>query len=218
MATVVRRKNVALPLSHGDIPRFTPSEPKTLPPTSREFANKALATLGYEVMAERLGTDAPVTLAGILAKLGIEALNEKAVIEYKASKTRPDKKQPRLKKADKNSDAMMDEEDSDDETMEPSRDDRPYRWFTTTIRDYSQPIPERAIAKAIQIKETEPRVEIILHHLARERRSISKDPFMEVRFQQENFFIEVWDEPNFSNELTPEDTERANLREQPPKA
>lgn len=206
MATKAAKRNAALPLSHGDIPRFTPEPPKTLEPTMREFANKAKTVLGYTPMAENIGKDTSITLAGILSRLGIPALDQEAVIKYKASKNRPDKGQPRV---------HDEEDDTDSDDIEERRDTRAYNWYTITIDDYSQPIPERVLAKAIQIKEAETDVQFVIHHLARGRRAISKDPFLEVRFRNEHFFIEVWDEPNFSNELTSEDAERANLRTPP---
>lgn len=204
MAAKTKAKNVALPLTHEDIPRFMPKDPvlHTTTPSVIELARRSQSVLGYTGLREATGGAGPTTtLAGVLASLGIEALNHQAVEKYKLSKTRPDRKSPKV----------QDEEDTDEE----ARDNRGYRWWGTDFSDYSQPMPERVLAKAVQIKEALPEVTFVIHHLARYRDEISKDPFLEVKFKQEKFYIEVWDEPNFTNTITSEDAERAGLKNPP---
>lgn len=192
MAT--KTKNKRLELKAADIPRFVPGTKHT-PEAVKELAAKAKALLDYEPLAQSAEVDSE-TLSQVLARLEIEVLDVPAVEKYKLSKSRPDAGEAQLE----------DEEDTDEE----ARDERRYEWATCSISSYKRPIPERVLAKCVQIKEASPSAEFRIHYLKRDL-----DPFMEVRKNDEHFYIEVWAEPNFSNLVTAEDARRANLKSKP---
>lgn len=192
MAT--KTKNARLELKASDIPRYIPGT-KLAEDVVKELAAKSKALLEYDLLADRTEADIE-PLAEILARLGIEVLDREAVEQYKLRKSRPDVDEA----------LVEDEEDTDDE----SRDNRQYEWANTSISSFRRPIPERVLAKCVQIKEASPSAEFRVHYLKRDL-----DPFMEVRKGDEHFYIEVWDEPNFTNKVTEEDAKRANLKSKP---
>lgn len=71
-------------------------------------------------------------------------------------------------------------------------------WSHTKLSDYTEPIPEFVLSKAVEIKEKLPTVEFHIHHL-----SIPKaDPFLIAVLGKELYFVEVWDEPRFEGRVT----------------
>ncbi|SRR6266576_1311486 len=191
----IAKKNQRLPLTHADIPRCVPGT-KLGDPAIKELAAKASALFQYQELARETGL-AEKSLVGVLIGSDIEVLETSAVREYMDQKTRPDVGEPEVEG----------EEDSDDE----ARDDRSYKWSHREIHQYRKPIPERVLAKCVQIKEACPGAQFTVHFLERDR-----DPFMSVSIgDEEEYFFEVWDEPNFSGKLTTADAQRANLRNKP---
>lgn len=70
-------------------------------------------------------------------------------------------------------------------------------WQHTKIADYSQPVPEFVLHKAVQIKEKLPATEFHIVHLSDPK----ADPFLVAVLGKELYFIEVWDEPRFEGRI-----------------
>jgi hypothetical protein len=73
----------------------------------------------------------------------------------------------------------------------------PACWQHTQLSEYSQPIPEFVLDKAIRIKETFPEVHFYVQHL----NDPKADPFLIVAHDREVYYIEAWDEPRFEAQL-----------------
>jgi len=77
-------------------------------------------------------------------------------------------------------------------------------WVQTKISEYSQPIPEFVLAKAVQIKQAIPDCEIYVESL-----EDHPDPFLVVAIPdgrpyypaKERHYVEVWAEPKFEGRL-----------------
>lgn len=76
-------------------------------------------------------------------------------------------------------------------------------WTSEEIRDYSKPIPEFVLAKAVQIKQRLPECQLKVYWLENH-----PDPFLAVMTQteayhtpKELYWVEVWDEPKFEGRL-----------------
>jgi len=71
-------------------------------------------------------------------------------------------------------------------------------WAHTNLKDYSEPVPEFVLNKAVQIKESCPDVGFYVHHM----NDPKADPFLVAMLGDEVYFIEVWEEPRFEGRLT----------------
>lgn len=134
-----------------------------------ELANKAVALLGYDVLANDVGICDK--LGVVLKKLEIEPFEPTTVAVYK---------QAMRQKA----------------SYESNFNTVYFKWERVQISDYRKPIPIHVLNKAVQIKEQLPQVEIFIEELTR-----VPDPFLVVKFGREEFYVEVWDEPKFEQEL-----------------
>ncbi len=77
------------------------------------------------------------------------------------------------------------------------------RWRATTLKGYSQPVPEFVLLMAIKVKERfpGPEVEMFIHEfVAVEHEKVVLDPFLVARHQNLDYFIAVWDESKFETE------------------
>lgn len=69
------------------------------------------------------------------------------------------------------------------------------QWNRVPIGQYVAPIPEHVIQKAVEIKKELPGVYFGIESLM-----ANPDPFLVAVFNGAEFYIEVWDEPEFENE------------------
>lgn len=78
-------------------------------------------------------------------------------------------------------------------------------WHREKIKEYSQPVPEFVLAKAVQIKKAFPDCQIIVESLLQH-----PDPFLVVEIPNpryewmpgdERYYVEVWAEPKFEGRL-----------------
>lgn len=78
------------------------------------------------------------------------------------------------------------------------------KWTRHPISGYSKPIPEFVLNKAVQIKEKLPDVQFLIDELGTVRR-LKKiqppDPFLVAVLGNEEYYIEVWDEPKFEGRI-----------------
>ncbi len=81
-----------------------------------------------------------------------------------------------------------------------------WRWRSFWLKDYTHPIPEFVLRKALQIKEACPTatfqvIELCKMSDVRESRQID-DPFLAVVDEHgQRFYVEVWNEPKFEQQL-----------------
>lgn len=71
-------------------------------------------------------------------------------------------------------------------------------WQNTPLKGYERPVPEYALLLATEIKEHLPEVDFSVHELL--VRAVTFDPFLVVHFGNEEYYIAVWDEPDFKAE------------------
>lgn len=166
-----------------DIKRVAVKDPE-IGEDVQEFALRAKSVLGYNVLAEykeKLASTRGGLLSALVA-LQIEILDYQQVKLYQLEK-----------KHEAERAALP-------QFFEPSR----YRWGRTPnfewrqteLKKYGEPIPEFVLRKAVQLKETLPEVELFIEQLEEQ-----KDPFLFVKLGEEEFYIEVWDEPRFEGRL-----------------
>lgn len=143
---------------------------------------RAEAVLGYKPL-ERLKRELEKKpLASALAKLDIDILEERAVLRYQLTR-------------------MHEAQRAALETLLLSDTTRRYwgwyslpRWEERELSSYEEPIPEFVLNKAIQIKERLPEVTFEVEHL-----NESPDPFLKAKLNDEEYYIEAWEEPSFEN-------------------
>lgn len=143
----------------------------------RLLAIEAEGLLGYTPLLKDAGT--PGKLRRALAELEIETLNQDSVDKYKAQ--------------------MVQHYASHQKLADPT-------WRITSLKAYTQPVPEYVLRKACQIKRTLPDAEFYVDQLA-------VDPFLIVSLvplkdfmtnqatraldPEQAAYVEVWDEPKF---------------------
>lgn len=76
---------------------------------------------------------------------------------------------------------------------------REFKWKTTKIDSYREPIPEFAQSRAIELKQHCPEVEFYVEELKADK---VIDPFLVAYFGHDQYYIDVWDEPAFEGRLT----------------
>jgi len=76
-------------------------------------------------------------------------------------------------------------------------------WAATPLKSYSHPIPEFVLNKAVQIAEKLPKAQFVIEDLRvrQETRTRNFDPFLIVSLGEEQYYVEVWDEPKFETSL-----------------
>lgn len=80
-----------------------------------------------------------------------------------------------------------------------------WRWERIDIRNYSLPIPEFVLDRALTIKQEDKQgalgLGFFVEHLTRER--LVQDPFLVVvtSSSKEEFYVDVWEEPRFEANL-----------------
>jgi hypothetical protein len=146
----------------------------------QKLATEAEALLGYTPLRKELRT--PGTLRRVLAKLEIAVLDEESVNQYKNQ--------------------MVEHYRTHNKMLSPT-------WRVTRLREYTQPVPEFVLAKAVEIKRELPEAEFYIDQLA-------VDPFLIVSLapvmdfmtnQKRNLdpetaaYVEVWAEAKFEAAL-----------------
>lgn len=79
-------------------------------------------------------------------------------------------------------------------------------WATVPIEEYRQDIPDFVMRKAIQIKEKMPAAQIVIEELTAKKERVARryDPFLVAKFENEKYYIEVWNEREFEDEVIDE--------------
>ena len=135
-----------------------------------KLAIEAETILGYTSLKKALGTGA---LSNVLISLQIDPFTASSVKKYQ--------------------DAMQ--------TMWRRKDGARYRyetdWVSCPISSYKNPIPEYVLMKALDIKKALPGVVFTVVEL--QVAQVPQDPFLVASFGDEDFYIEVWDEPEFES-------------------
>lgn len=75
-----------------------------------------------------------------------------------------------------------------------------YSWVMTPIEEYSLPIPEYALQSAMFIKDKFPDATFCVDSLEFKRRVL--DPFLVMKLDGRNYYIEVWNESDYKKERT----------------
>lgn len=186
-----------------------------------ELGKRAEALLGYSVL--RKDAKVPGALAKALHELGIEPFSKLSVDAYKDNKLNEWKKlnpngliQPSTGSFDsmEQSIRLQMAQMQQMQQMQNSwgglggfgraaadfnRSIKVISWSSIALRGYSKPVPEFAIQRAVTIKEYCPGVEFFVEELKEESRTL--DPFLIARLDDEQFYIDVWDEPEFEKAL-----------------
>jgi hypothetical protein len=138
-----------------------------------KLAEEAVRVLNYNVLAEHIGMGGKLTQ--VLRTLQIPILNTDEVERYK--RYMGEKVQASLGGGHR----------------------YVAQWRTLRIEYYKEPIPEFVLRKAVDIKKRIPEVCLNVDFL--EIGFKSADPFLQARFGTEDYYIEVWDEPEFEVKL-----------------
>lgn len=70
-------------------------------------------------------------------------------------------------------------------------------WDKTLLSDYTMPVPEFVLDKAVKIKEQLPNVQFYIQHMSDPK----ADPFLIAVLDREMYYVEAWDEPQFEATL-----------------
>ncbi len=70
-------------------------------------------------------------------------------------------------------------------------------WKLVPLKGYERAVPEFAIQRAVQLKKELPTAEIFIDEYIAKK----VDPFLVVKHGEEQFYIDVWDEPKFEAQL-----------------
>jgi hypothetical protein len=167
-----------------EIRRIVPrAEPAVVAPEPT-ILERAQEVLGYKPYVQLIETSKATALRAKLADLEIEVLNRDDVLRYQAEHA---------------AEEMLGEKFH--ALLIQDRWGQPWEYLTIwkreAIENYSEPIPEFVLNKAVQIKQRVPEVKIFIEHL-----EFGLDPFLVVTTgerwkDQETEYIEVWAEPKF---------------------
>lgn len=69
-------------------------------------------------------------------------------------------------------------------------------WELTSLRGYRRAVPEFVLQTALDIQEKCPAVEFFVDELRSERERVV-DPFLVAKLGNQNFYLEVWNEPEY---------------------
>lgn len=76
-------------------------------------------------------------------------------------------------------------------------------WRTVELKDYKGPVPEFALATAVELHQRVPQAKLFIEELVitkRERQPFVNDPFLKVTLDDEVHYLEVWKEPGYKQE------------------
>lgn len=156
-----------------------------IPKTTRTMAAKAKDLLGYKVMSKAVKR--PTVLAKLLRKLEINPFSKASVMAYQEAMC--DEVYDQLKKDGKDADNFS------------------IRWKSIAIANYNHPIPEFVLNKAIQIKEENPEVDLKIEELSVKE---VPDPFLVAKLDEEEYYVDCWDEKKFEDQLLSESAIEGN--------
>lgn len=147
------------------------------------LSTKCETLLGYSKLSEKVNVLGPLGIA--LANLQIEPFLASSVEAYQdeTQKAKIDELRPTIPKHTNAYRNLW----------------RNIRWDTTPIAEYKEKIPKFVLHKAVQIKEAIPDCELFVVGLIVETEPF--DPFLLVRRGREEYYVEVWSEPNFEATL-----------------
>jgi hypothetical protein len=74
----------------------------------------------------------------------------------------------------------------------------PCRWVECDLKRYDEPVPEFALATAVELHQRVPGIEFRIDEFRVEAKS--RDPFLVAVFKGECYYLEVWDEPGYKQE------------------
>ncbi len=77
---------------------------------------------------------------------------------------------------------------------------RKYAWVKTWLDAYKEPIPLFALSLATQVIELLPEAQFQVDSLVCEERVL--DPFLVMKYRDQLFYLDVWDEPRFEGRRT----------------
>jgi len=73
-----------------------------------------------------------------------------------------------------------------------------FEWSQTDLRSYQEIVPEYVLQTAIDIRREFKDAIFIVEHVASKRRSLEAyDPFLICKYEGEEYYLEVWNEPGF---------------------
>jgi hypothetical protein len=151
--------------------------------TDVQLAKEAESLLGYNVLRRKLKI--PGKLGEVLACLEIEPLDTAAVEKYKADMVLWRKKEVFGKHA-----------------TDPNFNHR-YRidvsWRRVLLGDCPSEVPLFALRKAVQVKKACPEATLEVDELIEQKKLI--DPFLVATLDDELYYLEVWKEPKFEENL-----------------
>jgi hypothetical protein len=76
--------------------------------------------------------------------------------------------------------------------------DKECRWVGCDLKQYDEPVPEFALATAVELHQRVPGIEFRIDEFRVEAKS--RDPFLVAVFKSECYYLEVWDEPGYKQE------------------
>lgn len=71
----------------------------------------------------------------------------------------------------------------------------PGSWKVAPLNGYTKPVPRLILLSAVEIKKQLPMTELFVHEFIQQEKVLC--PFLVVRYDDEEHFIDVWDEPSF---------------------
>ena len=71
-----------------------------------------------------------------------------------------------------------------------------YQWVSRDLYGYTKPIPIAVLEIAMRLKNANMLVTMAVHDL--EKNTVVRDPLLSVRLAGAEFFVAVWDEPDFN--------------------
>ena len=74
------------------------------------------------------------------------------------------------------------------------KQETPAKWKRTPLADYGQPVPEFALATAIEVQEQYPNGKFFVEEFIA---GVKKDPFLFFHRNGESYYLHVWNEPDF---------------------
>ena len=76
--------------------------------------------------------------------------------------------------------------------------DKECRWVECDLKKNDEPVPEFALATAVELHQRVQGIEFRIDEFRVEAKS--RDPFLVVVFSGECYYLEVWDEPGYKQE------------------
>jgi hypothetical protein len=147
---------------------------------SAELGAKASKVFGYKTLSTELSKKeksdkVKAFVAKAFAEIGFEPLSTDKVIEYKDWYSRK----------------YSYSNDYPTVTV---------RWEAVWLQNYTSPVPEFALSRAVELKEKFPTANFAIEHPVLD--SVMSDPFLVMAYEGEVFYLEVWEEPAFEGRRT----------------